>query len=481
MICAVIATSDPRDIAPRIAQARRSGADLVELRLDHCLDPDLALERAAASPLPWIATCRPVRDRGAYGGPEPERLALLHRAAVAGARYVDVEHGCEGNAGIAPGKLLLSHHDWERTPNDLPRLAGRLAQSGAALVKIATMARCYDDCRRLLELPGSSPVPMAALAMGSRGAITRIAYRKFGGALTYASLEDSEATAPGQVGLDALVSLYRAPAIGPTTRLFGITGSPVAKSLSPRLHNTAYRALGLDHCYLPFECDDLAELVACWRAAPTWDLGGLSVTMPHKESARHLADGLDRETPNEPAVNTLVAEGERLIGYNTDGPGALAAIASVLGEDWPRGRTVLVLGAGGAARTVGAALARAGAALVISTRRASEAQRLARDLGARVVPWELRDRERSALLVNATPSGMAPHEASSPLSAASLVHHEAVLDLVYVPRRTQLIADAEAAGCRVVLGSEMFLHQAALQLRLMTGCAAPLDLWRTLV
>jgi shikimate dehydrogenase len=267
--------------------------------------------------------------------------------------------------------------------------------------------------------------------------------------------------------------------ISGASRLAGIIGDPVRHSLSPVLHNTAYRELGLDWVYLAFEVP-LGNAAAALDAARTLGLVGLSVTMPHKTAAAVHCDRLSDAASRLESVNTVtVAADGRLEGDSTDGPGFLRSLVEA-GCD-PTGTRVLVLGAGGAARPVIVALAGAGAAVTVSARRPAAAAAAAALAGAATVPW--RDRDAAAadctVVVNATPVGMG--DGASPLGPGAVGTGQVAADLVYHPLETPLLAAARAAGATVVDGVRMLVHQAALQVERWSGRAAPVVAMRAAV
>jgi shikimate dehydrogenase len=253
-----------------------------------------------------------------------------------------------------------------------------------------------------------------------------------------------------------------------------VIGDPVRHSLSPAIFNAAFRAAGVDWVFVAFEVaqDDTTGALAAMR---TLDLAGLSVTMPHKTA---VADHVDECSPDARAlraVNTVRNDGGRLVGDNTDGAGFVRALREEAELD-PVGRCCVVLGAGGAARAVVLALARAGASDVVVVNRTAEraevAAALAGDVG-RVGSFD--DIAAAGLLVNATPVGMShPSPDATPVDPALLHDGLVVADLVYQPSTTALLAAARARGLVAVNGLGMLVHQAALQFEWWTGRAAPL-------
>ncbi len=265
-----------------------------------------------------------------------------------------------------------------------------------------------------------------------------------------------------------------------STTVVGVIGHPIAHSLSPLLHNTAFGALGIDWVSVGFPVAEGQAEVAL-AGARALGVRGLSVTMPHKEAAAAIAEETTAIAARLGAVNCLDSVDGRWIGDSTDGAGLVAALAHAPGVD-PVGLRCLVVGAGGAARAVVAALADAGAAEVVvvnrTQRRAHVAASLAGPIG-RVGTGE--DARECDLVVNATPMGMADvegHPEGWPVDPSLLGPDQVAVDLVYHPATTPWLAAAADQGATTVNGLGMLVHQAALQIERWTGMAAPVeDMW----
>jgi len=275
--------------------------------------------------------------------------------------------------------------------------------------------------------------------------------------------------------------------INGSTRVYGIIGDPVAHSLSPLMQNRAFEAYGLQCCYVPFQVE-AAGLPAAVAAVRALGLGGVNVTIPHKERVLECLDEVDRSAVLIGAVNTVVNRDGRLIGYNTDGAGFLASLQDA-GFD-PGGKRAVLLGAGGAARAVSLVMIQAGiSSLAIFDVIGSKAEKLAADLapvaGCRIVVGELAGGALRAalaeadLLVNASPVGMFPkHQDRPPVDPRQLAGGTLVYDLVYNPLRTKLLSESAARGCRVLSGAGMLVNQGALAFELWTGRRAPVETMR---
>ena len=472
----------------QLSAAVAAGADLVELRVDLICDARAVAELLAAHPdQPFIVTLRRAAEGGAWTGDEAQRLALLrHLRPRRG--YVDVELAAwdpwrQGAPADEPAPsttrdCIVSHHDCARAPADLDGLFAALHATGATAVKAAFTPRDATDALRILAALRTSARerPTIALGMGAAGLATRVLARKFGALLTFATLSPRAASAPGQPTIAELRSLYRWEAITPATAVYGVVGWPVAHSRSPHVHNAAFEAGGNDAVYLPLpvapsqaDFDAFADYVA----GNAWlDVHGLSVTRPHKEHALRwlLARGHDVSgaAQRSGSVNTLTRRPAGWRGDDTDVAGALAALLTDadLARRGLGNVRVAVLGAGGAARAVAAALIGAGARVTIFNRDAARAAALAARLGCAAAPWGARAGCDAEILVNGTPVGMHPRTDATPIDLAAGSAFAVVLDTVYNPRETRLLREARRSGRRAISGVEMFIHQAAAQQRL---------------
>jgi len=273
------------------------------------------------------------------------------------------------------------------------------------------------------------------------------------------------------------------------TQFCGVIGNPIEHSLSPTIHNAAFQKLGLNFVYLAFRVDAIQDAIKGLKA-----LGGFrgaSVTIPHKVSVVPFLDDLEPTAKQIGAVNTILAGEGKLTGYNTDATGALRALRE--GGAPLKNETVVMLGSGGAARAIAFALAAESGISCLNLLGIEEKERtaLAADLRTKttmnVVDAYLDEATLKAVLpqarvlIHCTPLGMAPKIGKSCVPAMFLHRGLTVMDIVYNPRNTQLLTDAQAAGCRTIRGLEMFLHQAAAQFELWTNKPAPTDVMRAVL
>jgi shikimate dehydrogenase len=253
------------------------------------------------------------------------------------------------------------------------------------------------------------------------------------------------------------------------TKIFGILGRPVSHSLSPAMHNAAFRHLGINAVYVAFPVTDLAQAVSGLRGL---GIGGVSVTIPFKEDIIPLIDDLDPRAATIGAVNTVVNRDGRLTGYNTDWLGAVTALTAKVSL---KGRHVLILGAGGASRAIAYGIIQAGGRVSLTDIDAARAAALVHDLEAQAIPQEALSNCPATILVNATPVGMTPDVDGIPINPDLLGRFEFVMDIVYQPLQTRLLREAEAHGCATIDGLQMLIHQGAAQFELWTGQEAPVE------
>ena len=268
------------------------------------------------------------------------------------------------------------------------------------------------------------------------------------------------------------------------TKVCAVIGDPVEHSLSPCFQNAAFQHLKLDFIYVAFtvKAEDLGDAISGVRSLGIY---GLNVTMPHKISVIKYLDELDERADRIKSVNTILNRNGKLIGYTTDGIGVLNAL-KYNGID-PKGKKVVILGAGGAARSASYALSEVAGELVILNRTIERARNLASKvrklIGSHVnVKWDglteesLRREIREAdILINATPVGMSP-DVNGTLVEKRLLHPDMVVfDMIYHPLKTRLLREAEEVGAKTINGLSMLIHQGAASFEIWTGVEAPVD------
>ncbi|MEX0936618.1 MAG: shikimate dehydrogenase [Pirellulales bacterium] len=486
MICVSIGRGRHRHVMAEHRHLVEQGAELVELRLDYIKGEVNVRRLLHERPCPVIITCRRAREGGKFSGTEDERLMLLRSSIAAGAEYVDLEEDVAASVPrYGATRRIISYHDFRKTPDNLPRLHARLAAMDADIVKLATMANHPHDNLRMLSLIRDAKVSTIGLCMGDIGTPSRILAGHFGAPFTYATFHHERALAPGQLSYQHMKELYHYDDINSETALYGVIADPIGHSLSPQIHNAAFRHQGVNAVYIPFRVPR-ANLSQFIEDAKVLKIRGLSVTIPHKESIARSLTKIDSAAKGIEAVNTVVFDGDQVVGYNTDCKAALDSLKQALAEadagaaeENPlAGKSALVLGAGGAARAIVYGLRRHDVQTTIASRTRQRADALATRYGARAVDWLSRNKVSADILINCTPVGMHPEVDATPYDKHYLKPSMLVFDTVYNPESTLLIKDAQRHHCHVVTGVQMFVRQASLQYRLFTGRQAPADVMR---
>jgi 3-dehydroquinate dehydratase/shikimate dehydrogenase len=485
MICVSIARGRHRHVIAEHRHLVQQGAKLVELRLDY-INGEVNLRRLLVErPSPVVITCRRERDGGKWGGSEEQRLMLLRSAIAEGVDYVDLEEDVASSIPrYGKTKRIISLHDFRRTPDDVEQIHARMTSLDPDVVKIATTANQPHDNVRMLTLVERSKVPTVGICMGDIGTPSRILAARFGAPFTFATFHHERTLAPGQLSFQQMVEIYHYDRIDRQTLVFGVIGDPIGQSLSPMVHNAAFRKAGINAVYVPFRVPR-EHLNQFLDDAPSLGIKGLSVTIPHKEAVLKKLTSTDPSMQGIGAVNTLLlGENHQIIGHNTDHQAALDSLEEALAEHYGARREnlddqkALVLGAGGAAKAIGFGLKRMGATVVIAGRTPQRAAQLADSLQCKTVDWNNRYSIQPDILVNCTPVGMHPNVDASPYDKHHLRPSMVVFDTVYNPENTLLVKDARSQSCTVVTGVEMFVRQACLQFQLFAGQEAPSDLMR---
>ena len=495
---AIVVSHIDSDFEALAARALRQEplSDLIELRLDRSGHPGKERLRAfcRAAKKPVIVACHGPEAFGERARGVDELCTLYHDAAEAGARFVDVDWRLALEVGEvkAPCHRIVSRHELQGTPSDLAALHAEVqAVLGEGdVTKIVTHAASTEDGLRLLQWLAKTK-GVVAFCSGAAGSFTRLLAPIFGSPFTYCASAEmpgepaAPPTAPGQWRVNDLLAALPPGGISQVTAIFAVVGNPIGHSLSPRVHGMALKAAKLDAVYVALEPRTLGGLLALADAP---NFRGFSITAPFKEEAFRLAARHDEASRRARAVNTLVRERDAWNGANTDVGAVRETLASAL---LVRARTggsgartlsealVVVLGTGGAARAALHAATSGGARVRVTGRSLERAQALAREFAGEALAWEDLARAPYDVLVHATPVGSSADDPTrSPIPAEWLRPGTVVIDAVYRPIRTALLAAAHAGGCTSVPGAEWFVRQAASQFRLFTNQAPDTALLR---
>jgi 3-dehydroquinate dehydratase/shikimate dehydrogenase len=487
MICVTIGRGRHSSLLEEWKAAAAAGVELVELRVD-CLrrDPDLKriLKRRYT---PLVFTIRRGSDGGLWRGNEEKRLQILREAIALGVDYVDLE------LDVAPGirrfgstKRIVSYHNLKQVPLHLPDTVAQCEEADPDVVKFAVKVSSLAEASHILHLGVDRHFPTIPIAMGELGVFTRILGAKFGAPFTYAGFNPERIFAPGMLEYRVLKKDYLYDAINSDTEVYGVIGDPIGQSLSPAIHNAAFRQLGLNKVMVPFLVPE-GQLPSFFEELRWLNIKGCSVTIPHKEAVIRLLQEKEESVSWTGACNTvLIGEDGHRTGLNTDYRAAIDSLEEAMGgAEGIDGNSplldkhLMVLGAGGVARSVAFGAFRRGALVTITNRHEDRATELAAQVGCRTVPWSQRATVAVDIIVNGTPVGMHPDVDDTPLPAAAFSRKGIVVfDTIYHPENTMMLKLARERGCQTVTGVDMFVRQAAHQFKLYTGQDAPLDLMR---
>lgn len=491
-ICVAIQGATPAEMFAR-AEAALRDTKFLEFRLDSLARPGGALSKLRTffgehPSAVAIATCRRKPNGGGFSGTVKEELDVLSKAARAGCRIVDLEvesaeqaRAAElarfrtrlGGCGTA---LLVSFHDFARTVA-LEEAADRIAAFEPDFVKVVSTAETLADNLAVLRLIEDRSVSsrVVGIAMGEEGVVSRVLGPREGAAFTFASLDGGSETAPGQVSVRTMRRLYRADKLNAETLVFGVAGNPIAHSLSPLMHNTAFARAHANAVLLPLKVRAVADLLLLLRELP---FGGAAVTMPLKQEVLPHLDWADPLVKRIGACNTLrVTADGKLFGYNTDVAGVVRPLEQRMRL---KGARIAVLGAGGAARAAVFGLVDCGAEVFIANRTHEHAVALARRAKVKAIRQDQLGRHAFDAVINSTPCGMAGSSQALPIEERQL-NAGLVFDMVYNPMRTPLLRLAEERGLETISGVEMFVQQGVRQFEIWTGKTPPEDAMRRVV
>ncbi len=261
-----------------------------------------------------------------------------------------------------------------------------------------------------------------------------------------------------------------------SSKIYAVFGNPVGHSLSPIMHNAAFKRMKIDAHYVPFCVKNVEDAV---RGIRGLDIRGVSVTIPFKTTVMPYLDEVDESSLRIGAVNTILNDGNgRLKGFNTDWIGLNRDLEESLEI---RGKTFAILGAGGAARAAVFGILKEGGIPVIFNRTTETGEEVAREFGCPFYSLSEIEKIKTDCLINTTSVGMAPDIEKSPLMKESLMNFRWVVDIIYNPLKTKLLREAEEAGCTVLDGVGMFVHQGAEQTKIWMGMEPPRALMRGVV
>jgi len=482
-ICISVCAKTVDELRRKTAEAREL-CDVVELRLD-CLNSPNEQVAEVTFPTNSIVTLRP-REQGGNAD-----LAVDVRSdfwKTFGRRCgADLEEDVIADAPAMAEPVICSFHDFTGAA-DVDEAYRRLSKTSADVIKIAAAvndaADTIDVWKLLLKAnaEGRSIIP---IAMGEAGKWTRILGLAHGAYLTYASPEAGSETAPGQITARDMIDVYRVKELDRSTEVYGIIAGDTSYSMSPYIHNAAFKATQRNAVFVPFQVSDLGAFMRRMVLPATREIDlnfrGFAVTNPHKQAIIRYCDEVDATASEIGAVNTVRIDGGKLIGLNTDAEGFIQPLGKTFGD--LKNARVAVVGAGGASRACVYSLINAKCDVTVFARNLTSAVTLNDDFDVRIEKFEIGD-SRSAdvfadldVVVNTTPLGTRSEHLNETIATADQLRGvKLVYDLVYNPLETRLLHEARRAGAETLNGFDMLISQAAEQFKIWTGNDAPVEI-----
>lgn len=483
-ICISVCAKTANELFEKISEAERL-ADVIEIRFD-CLNPDQidqVIEDLPRNVKTYLLTYRPSEQGGLGVLPLNARLMFWKKALESLADrdiLIDLEVDINFPLRIDEKKVIRSQHFFTDPPRDLRPAFFELADLGESIVKIAATANDITDTIsvwKLLDSAETEEKRVVPIAMGESGKWTRILGPAYGAFMTYAALDEAEATAPGQITAADLTAVYRLKELSRETKVHGIVAGNTSYSISPWMHNAGLAAAGEDRVFVPLQVSDLEAFIKRMVRPETREIdlnfAGFSVTNPHKQAIIAHLDKVDETAAKIGAVNTVKIEDGKLYGYNTDAPGFIKPLIDLYGD--LNQAKVAVVGAGGAARACVYTLTEGNANVTVFARDTTKAASLGEnfDIQIETLPDNFQGFD---IVVNCTPLGTkGDTEDKTIATAEQLADVKLVYDLVYNPTDTLLISEAKRAGVQTLGGLEMLIAQGAEQFLIWTGREAPID------
>lgn len=421
----------------------------VELRLD--LMENVDVKRIAdlvhQAPAVIMLTVRKPSQGGKFAGNESERKTLIETLLALKPAFFDLEEEMDPAflQNYPNTKCIVSYHNFQGVPEDLEVIYDRMQKYGAFGYKLAVKVYSTVEALKMLIF-AKTHSNVSAICMGEAGEFARVLGPVVGNQVHYACATPEEKTAPGQLTVRELTEIYHFSSLNQQTSIYGLIGNPVVHSVGHLHHNGVFRKRNVNAVYVKMALEE-KELAEFFVLAKKIGIKGLSVTAPLKEKVLPFLDETTWEARQIGAVNTLLFRDGKIYGTNTDGMGALDAIEK---RGAVKGKIVVLLGAGGAARAIAFEAKRRGAEVLILNRTMVRAEAVAADLGcqaAEAMPFMY------DIVVNC---------ASGPVGI-EIKEGTLAMDVVYHPKETEFLKMALSRGCQIVYGEEMFLNQAAYQ------------------
>lgn len=479
MLCVSINQESRRFALVDMLNAARQG-DLLEIRLDRFgKSPDLG-ELLSRKPKPVIMTCRRAQDGGHWDGSEDERLAILRQCIISRADYVEIELDVADEIRPFPGsKRVISYTNLSETPADLHDIYDEARTKKPDVIKLVTNARTPEEAWPLVQIMARATVPTVVVGLGKPGIMLSVLGQKLKAPWVYAALERGMEAYPGQVAIDDLREVYDIGAIGPTTRLIGVTGFGERELITVGGLNAVFDKVGLPVRCLPLAIGDVKVFRKVLEAAK---LVGAVIDPDHQEAILGMGPELHAAARQAGAADLLVLKGDTWHAQHVAGQAWIAALRAALavrhGPDAPfRNRFAALVGLGAPARLLAAEVQRHGGSAILCAHDRKAGAAAAQELGCRFVPLEALYTTTHDVLIVTEPTTDPRGGAPAPLHAGYLRSEMVVMDLTGGYRPTPLLREAKARGCQVVDGRELLLSQLEQQTKLLTGKQVPREVF----
>lgn len=487
-ICVSVCAETADEMLRQIKRAEDL-ADVIEIRFDCLNESELNKLLSQINELgkqfngKFLITFRPLEQGGKRPLEISERLKFW-QSFFANKKsdnfYIDVEFDFHSLIDFKSVERIASYHNFLDFSVNFTESYEFLKQAKSEILKIAVQTKDICDAIgvwNLLEKAKSDNKQIIPIAMGEAGKWTRILGLAHGAFMIYASLETGKETAPGQVSAKDLIEVYRAKDLTPETEVYGILGDNTGVSMSPYMHNAAFKFHDLNAVFVPLQATDLDEFMRRMVKPETREIElnfrGFSVTIPHKQTIIKHLDFLDETAKEIGAVNTVKITDGKLYGFNTDAKGFTEPLKNCYGE--LKNVKIAVLGAGGAARACAYALKKENADVTIFARDGQKARNLADDFQIEFRELANNDFNEFDILVNTTPLGMkGKAEDETPAFGEQFQKVKLVYDLVYNPFETRFLKEADKFNVPKIGGLAMLIAQAMEQQKIWTDREPPM-------
>ena len=430
----------------------------IELRVDlfHEIDLGKVKDLLLKSSLPFLLTLRSSSHGGKCSLPIQQRMKLIEDLCKLKPSFIDLEYDLPSDFLLHivhsyPKTFpILSYHNCHHTPKNIELIYLHMSKIPAFAYKIATRVDSTTEALQLLLLTQKHP-KLSIIPMGEKGSFARIISLTYKNKIGFASLCNKEVTAPGQISLEELTSIYRYPTLTEDVDLYGLIGDPVSQSIGHLYHNLAFKQKNKNALYVKMSVTP-SELPIFFSLAREIGFKGFSVTTPLKEKVLPFIDILDAEVSSIQACNTLLLKSEKILGKNVDGMGALNALEKYVSVS---GKKIVLLGAGGSCKAIAFEAKKRGAKVHISNRTLEKAKQLSVSLGTTFSSLEELPLSYD-VLINTTSHSM-------PIDQEQIISNCLAMDINYTPKETLFLQAAKKQGCKIVYGEEMFRCQAEQQ------------------